>query len=102
MTLIAQAPAELVAVALLDDAALAGLPLSAAVEVPLIDAGIFASCLVLDTQVTNDALSHVAKTDIALGALVIDVHLSCLRNLCITVMAQHDADVQVMKERTGI
>ena len=85
VTLIAQTPAEFVAVALLNDAALACLPLSALVDVPVVNAGIFASGLVLNPQVANDALAHIAQADIAFGTLAVDVHQTGLRNLCIAI-----------------
>ena len=72
------------------------------VDVPVVDTGKFASCLVLDPQVADDALAHVAQADIALSALVVDVHQTRLRNLCIAIMVQHHADVQVVQERTGV
>ena len=98
---VAQAPAEFVAVALLDDAALACLPVATAVNVPLVDAGEFTAGLVFDTQITNDTLSHIGQTDVALGTLGLDGHQTRLRDTGIAIGAQFHLDIELVQLRTG-
>ena len=97
LTTVAESPAELIAAMLRDDAALAGLPTAALVDVPAPHVLIRQPCLVGHLQVAHLAALGHSNAYIALRTLGIDAHQSRLRNSCVTVMAQHHADVQPMQ-----
>ena len=97
LTTVAESPAELIAAMLRDDAALAGLPAAALVDVPAPHVLIRQPCLVGHLQVAHLAALGHTYADIALRTLGVDAHQSRLRNSCVTVMAQHHADVKPMQ-----
>ena len=98
---LAKSPAEFIAVVLVDDTAFACLPVATAIYVPATDIGKLEAVLVAHLQVTNLAASHIAQSDIALRTFRVDVHHSGLRDMGITITAQHHADVERMEKRTS-
>ena len=98
---LAQSPAQLVAVVLADDAALALFPAAAAVDVPAADVLELGTRLVGHLQVGHLATVQVSQHDVAFGTLGVDAHLTDLGDTGIAVRAQLYADVEVVESRTG-
>ena len=100
-TAVAEPPTELIAAMLRHDAALAGLPAAALVDVPAPNVLIRLPCLIGHLQVMHLTTLRHTNADIALRTLRVDAHLSRLRDPRIAVMAQHHTDVQPMQLWTG-
>ena len=90
----AETPAEFVTVAGLVDAALALLPVAVFIDIPGVLVVILAACLISYREVAQLAAVEVADDDIALRAFPVDIHLTGLGDMGITVTAQHHADVE--------
>ena len=97
LTAVTKSPAEFIAAVLRDDAAFAGLPASALVDVPAPHVLIRQPRLVGHLQVAHLAALGHTYADIALRTLGVDAHQPRLRDPCVTVMTQHHADVKPMQ-----
>ena len=95
----AQSPANLVAIALGDDAALARFGGTATVDVPFPDIIVVNAALVAHFQVANGLPVQVLNDDVAFCNFRSDVHLACFRDTCITIAAQHYTNVEVVELR---
>ena len=94
---VAKTPAEFYhAIALIDDATLAGLFRTGTVYIPCSDILELATSLVADREVLNCARTHISQSDITLRTLVVNSHLTRLDDTCITVFTDHHTYVQMM------
>ena len=100
-TTVAKTPAKLIATMLGDDTTLTCLPTAGAVDVPAADILILKARLVGDGKIAHLTAFEDTHTDIALGALGVDAHLTCLSNASIAIVAQHHTDVELVQLRTG-
>ena len=87
ITALAESPTEFVAFACVYDTAFVGLPASASVYVPATDILKFCASLIAYLQISHLAFTHIGKTNVAFRTFRVDVHLSCLCDTGITILA---------------
>ena len=99
-SLFAQSPANLVAIALGDDAALARFCRTTTTDIPFPDIIEGRAALVAHFQVADGLPLQVLKHDVAFSTFSSDVHQARFRDTCITIVIQHHMNVEVVELRT--
>ena len=96
----AQSPANLVAIALGDDAAFTRFRGTTTIDIPFTNIIEGHATLVAHFQVADSLPFQVLKHDVAFSTFRSDMHQARFRDTCITIVIQHHMNVEVVELRT--